>query len=456
MDKKCLALFIHGFWSKKDCWDELIRLLKSDDHLRDIFEPEAYPSYKTGLFNLHPLTKLPSISEIAKELATTLVTTYKDYDRVTLIGHSQGGLIIQKYLLDILNEHNVRELCKIQQVILIATPNLGAVYLNFLRRVFFRNNPQEYSLRVLNEEMSEVLRGITSKILAATRRTSNQWPVRIQCICGSNDRIVPSASAKAVFENVYTVNANHKSIIRPKNSEDPLYKSFKEALLEPEGHKNFWEIKLYETTIRVQPKSITPDSPDSALDNIADVTKSVVFSNKNRCDRSFVLDYLNHNVKGTVDAPLGSTSHPNSWSVKEKARYTETRRDFTFRFNPEGTKPYKLEVKVCDGYNKNDRSVSFNLGNEFYCKAYRFTLDLRKYIEAGWELKKTPQMSILMNDNKEEKQVSEQTVKPNSTHEDGCWTWEIQDIHNMGQLFKEEWTSITVHLSWDICEPAVR
>jgi pimeloyl-ACP methyl ester carboxylesterase len=461
---RCLALFVHGFTGKDSTWDSLINLLEVDSRVEGSFELKTYPTYATGLWNLHPLRKYPSIADITKELATALRTSYGDYKKVTLIGHSQGGLIIQKCLLDFVEQSEWKELKRIEQVILIATPNLGSVFLRGLRNILFRKHPHEYALRVLNEEMSQVLRGISSKILAATKRGPDQWPVRIQCLWGNTDGIVSRASAVAVFDNAncHTVNADHMSIIKPKNRDDTVYKAFVNALLEPAGHRNFWEIEFLETKIEVRPRPATPhtfsagkykDKYKVESDNFATVTKSVKFSRTNRCDRSFVLDYLTHNPKGGVDEPY-PLSFENDWSTKEQARYYETGRDYTYRFDP-GPSTQNFKVDVYGGFDEGNRNINFNLGNEFYCKAFRFTLNLNKYDESGWKVNQEPTLYILGGDRKEKGEVLfSKHVEP-ARKDRCCWTWEMTDVHNEGDFVNGGWTTIMIHLSWDVCKPAL-
>jgi hypothetical protein len=343
----------------------------------------------------------------------------------------------------------------------LATPSLGSQFFVTLRRLLllFFQNPQESGLRVLNREMTQLLRKMSARVLQATVRSHNQWPVRIQSFYGLGDAVVMQASAESVFENVAPLEGDHSSIIRPRGPADENYKAFVDSLLTPAGHRNFWDIERYTTLIEVWP---TPPTKQKVFtqkltklityDNVARIAKSVTFSSRNICERSFVLDYLTHNIDGWVAAPDNAPSQPNEWSEKEKARYHETGRDFTFRFDPECKKqePYSVEVTVYGGFNEGGRSVDFNLGGEFYCREYCLTLDLTKYLDARWWVEE-PKLTIRSFDEKEKEYSSAVTVET-ARRLEGQWIWEITDIQNKVGVPKNRW-NVVVHVSWNLRAP---
>ena len=69
-----------------------------------------------------------------------------------------------------MNAGHGKDLAKIRSVVLFATPNLGSDIFMGLRKVAFQldPNPQERTLRVLNDEISKMRRAIEMNIINAT------------------------------------------------------------------------------------------------------------------------------------------------------------------------------------------------------------------------------------------------------------------------------------------------
>jgi alpha-beta hydrolase superfamily lysophospholipase len=91
VSKKTPILFVHGAWHAAWCWDE---------HFLSYFYKRGYPAYALSLSN-HGKTKgkkrlnFTLISDYLKDLAETVKTFDK---KPIVIGHSMGGLVVQKYL----------------------------------------------------------------------------------------------------------------------------------------------------------------------------------------------------------------------------------------------------------------------------------------------------------------------------------------------------------------------
>src|SRR5712692_5762057 len=129
---KNLVVFVHGFGSSAECWKKVLELFDADNEISGAFDLATF-SYPTAWFNKNPLGRIPRIMEIARKLGSDIeqITSYRE---ITLVGHSQGGLVIQSYLADKLNQGKGEELYPIRQVILVATPNLGSTLFSAFRR----------------------------------------------------------------------------------------------------------------------------------------------------------------------------------------------------------------------------------------------------------------------------------------------------------------------------------
>src|SRR6267154_2674849 len=123
-----------------------LRLRLSDSVVLDLF---TYASPKI-LFN--PLRRIPDFGDVASGLATVLRKDERFNGRscIVLVGHSQGGLIIQRMLVDAVRAGRANEeLARIRGVVLLATPNAGSELFLSARRALgpLWRNPQERTLR---------------------------------------------------------------------------------------------------------------------------------------------------------------------------------------------------------------------------------------------------------------------------------------------------------------------
>ncbi|HEV7573276.1 MAG TPA: alpha/beta hydrolase, partial [Thermoanaerobaculia bacterium] len=91
-ETKDVALFIHGFGSSAHCWDALLPLLRADKEIPERYELQCW-SYPTKVIELNPLERIPSLAELGGYLVDHLRSPEFRDRNLTLIGHSQGGLV---------------------------------------------------------------------------------------------------------------------------------------------------------------------------------------------------------------------------------------------------------------------------------------------------------------------------------------------------------------------------
>ena len=291
---KPAIVFVHGFLEPEATWEPLINLLRRDPEVAPHFDFVCF-GYSTKAVEVKPHQRIPGIGEAAKALREFL-DSKEFYDReITLVGHSQGGLVIQAYLADMLKHGQGESLSPIRQVITMATPSLGSTFLSPWRKLVgkFFSNPQEQALRVLDPYTSETLNFIAQHVVHAKKCTNNQWPIPFHVFYGIQDNIVLEASARGVFpdENLTPLEADHFTILRPSHRQDRRYTEFVEALLDPSGHSSVYEVELYETKVSVRPaldkqEFVCKHGETTRIvhsDNIGCIDRSVVFSRKNRC-----------------------------------------------------------------------------------------------------------------------------------------------------------------------------
>ncbi len=395
--QKALALFIHGFGSSGECWKSLLGFLRQNPAITALYELKTW-DYPTKWIELNIAGRIPRLEEIAEKLQGDLgLPEYRNRE-ITLVGHSQGGLVIQTYFAVLLKDQQANRLRKIRQAIFIATPTEGsttAMSARLLLSTLF-TNPQELALRVHNPECADTRRRVREHIVGATRDSATEWRVPIHAIYGLQDSVVPESSAKGVFDNTVSVPGNHFSVLQPTKNGDGCYPHLTQLLLEPGGHTHRFEVKNYEVSVRIEPnaeKTITvSDSKGSHLvtyDNYALMTRRICFAASNRCRDSFAVSYATNKLGYLV----GRVSLANEAPVLEQGRAKRSGTYFRFDFTPETEKEYTVEVEVdiFNGFPPSEYDVHFH-PSSYNSRLWRlsYELDLSAFLAAGYVFSTAP------------------------------------------------------------------
>ncbi len=167
-------VFVHGFGSSDETWTTLRDALLSDDRVTARFQIAPPFNYLSRLFRIPIYQRSPSISEIAGQLRDHVNRVAPSSDPgqavdLILVGHSMGGLVIQKYMEECFGSPASGELQRIRQVILLATPNFGSRIISGLRRIvsLLLPNPQEQALRLFSENTCNTHEQIRDRIIDA-------------------------------------------------------------------------------------------------------------------------------------------------------------------------------------------------------------------------------------------------------------------------------------------------
>jgi len=375
------------------------------------------------------------------------------YIDITLVGHSQGGLVIQSYLVDALQDGRGREVEQIRQIIMLGTPNLGSTILSPLRRWLYwlLPNPQERLLRVLEPEIGDIRTEVTRRIVTATERLANECPIPVFTFWGQQDRIVLESSARGQFTHGAPLPGDHFGIIRPRNSPDPTYDAIADEILEPHGHPHLFEIDEYRFLIRVQPHDRTvpvlaeygASKRVFQTDNKALIRRKARFSRKNVCRDFFTIKWATRN-QGFVKPTY---SHHNAATTDLQRMWEDEGTQAWFQFHPEPRVTYSLSADVYKGFDEGQRDAHHHLGRKSFYRRYVCELDLSAYLEAGYSTTGEPSLCFLLYDPEHSALCAQRNrvhADPPVTVSKGVWRWELEHLREG-----------VVDIRWDIKDVAV-
>lgn len=191
-------VLVHGFASGPKVWEPLIKLVEADPDLTFV-GPMTF-GYATGFVRLRPDRRIPSLDTVADSFTAYFDTEATAPEDLVIVGHSQGGLIIQRWLARMLAEGRGSDLARVKRVVLLACPNNGSQLGAGLRQRWLRRNEQEEQLRPLNEQITDTQRIVLRDIVNATQVTARTCPIPFSVYAGESDNVVVPASAQRVPE----------------------------------------------------------------------------------------------------------------------------------------------------------------------------------------------------------------------------------------------------------------
>jgi tetratricopeptide (TPR) repeat protein len=208
-------VLIHGFWSSPATWDRLTARMREDAELRDVhIHAFGYESPKLRMPGSP--ARIPDYNDIAQSLPAYLAAHTVPTAPLAIVTHSQGGLILQRYLAWMLNEGRGRELARIRLVVMLSCPNEGSEYLRSIRAVTgFGHHPQAGQLEVLDREVGAARRIVLRQIVNAQTLDDRHCPIPVYVYSGRTDNVVLRESAQSVFPNAEVLPGDHFTILDP-------------------------------------------------------------------------------------------------------------------------------------------------------------------------------------------------------------------------------------------------
>lgn len=223
------VVFVHGFASGPKVWDHFLSLIAGDPEL-DFVDPRTL-QYATGFRRLRPDRALPSLNTVADHLKT-LLETEPAARPLVLVGHSMGGLVIQRWLMRMLAEGRGPELARVRRVVLLACPNAGSDIARGARRQLLGGNPQERQLRTLDEDVRDTHAGVLRDVVGAGRVSERTCPIPFSVYAAESDAVVPRASAQGAFPRSGVLPGDHFRVVQPRARDHASYTTLRHLLRE--------------------------------------------------------------------------------------------------------------------------------------------------------------------------------------------------------------------------------
>lgn len=226
---KLSVVFVHGVFSNPSSFDGLAERLRDDENTGH-FEVKKY-QYSTPRFCLHPARVIPDLDVIADGLWTLLDVEIPATSKVYLVGHSQGGLVIQRMLSRQLNFGRGHELSRVVGVSLFACPNQGSGFVSTLRKTMLGQHPQDRQLRPFVAAVGEAHAAVVHRVENAREVTQSSCPIPITSYMGETDGVVPVSSARGTFRTVHVLPGDHSSLLDAPTSDSRAWQALKRDIM---------------------------------------------------------------------------------------------------------------------------------------------------------------------------------------------------------------------------------
>ena len=232
------VVFVHGLFSSSTVWDGFRAALADDPVVIENYDLHFF-DYASPRINPRLQRRAPDLNTVADKLKGFLTDPPLPYERLVIVTHSQGGLVVQRFLARMLNDARGHELARIRSVVMFACPNNGSEFMLLLRRTLLPmlgGNRQEPELRPISAAVLEAQRRVLSGIVHAQSLSANECPIPLVAYAGEEDNIVTPASAMSVFPEAAVLPGDHFSIVRTDigyRAVDTLKGRLRKALTEP-------------------------------------------------------------------------------------------------------------------------------------------------------------------------------------------------------------------------------
>lgn len=231
-----IIVFVHGLGGDAHgTWQKFPELLRGDSEVAATFDVGFY-GFPTGIV-IAPWAKPVAITTLADGLAASLRLRFSSYERIVLVSHSLGGVVVRKLLQRLIMSASAGDHELLQNVVgvgLYGVPNKGASlanigsFLNFWHRHLKQLCRDSDYLTEMNQWWES----------AGPQAEIAKIPLLVAM--GASDMVVPLRSARLRGASVQEFvivdpdpnNADHLGIVKPKNRDSMSYLALKRLLVQ--------------------------------------------------------------------------------------------------------------------------------------------------------------------------------------------------------------------------------
>jgi pimeloyl-ACP methyl ester carboxylesterase len=308
------VVFVHGLFSSAQVWTCLKQLIAGDPDLADFVTVHCF-EYDSPVIRLRLDRRIAEIDDIADRLRTYLSTELSEAESIVLVTHSQGGLIVQRFLDRTLSGGQGRDLARIKRIAMYACPNSGSEFFLSVRKLAgFWRNPQERQLRPFNRAVMETQRTVLRAVVNAQGCTDTECHIPIAAWGGMSDKIVPPIVSTGMFPSNGILDGDHSSVIQPTDRDASSYRVLKAELMAAGSPEDTREAHSGEASTERQGRvSVAPPFGrlDAPLQGRANLIASIMSSD----EKVHILAGLGGSGKSRLALEIAHRAHQAGWQV---------------------------------------------------------------------------------------------------------------------------------------------
>lgn len=236
--------FVHGIGAKsaREYWHPFLQVVQTDDLLRDFglfvwkypthVEPALWRNLLDSLKGATLRESGPRIQVLGEVWKTTYQAHFATYRDVILVCHSMGGLVVQSWIIQTLQQGQSQQLDTLRHLAFYATPHEGApvtTLASWNKQLKDMQLDSPFIEQVGQRWYQHVVAWKDKPLEAADRRYNRFLPQLV--IAGANDEVVPKRSATIRGIDITLVAGDHSQVIQPQDASDTRYKAWREAML---------------------------------------------------------------------------------------------------------------------------------------------------------------------------------------------------------------------------------
>ena len=207
-----LLLFLHGFSGESnDTFGNIPSMLQSDSNFDGwAMKPLGYSPIAEPKLGKDIWGAILDVDKIAGYLKTSIQYKFKNYDRIAIVAHSLGGLVAQRAIVELDEDHRNR----ISHLIMFGTPSNGIA-----PEVLEKQWNKKYS--ELSSE-GDYIRSLRKEWKDAF---NDNYPFKLKVAASTDDEFVSLESCHKPFSEEHReyVEGKHLYMVKPKSDKDATY-----------------------------------------------------------------------------------------------------------------------------------------------------------------------------------------------------------------------------------------